>query len=116
MSLFGNTRVQESSFSVFMKYFYRAGTIAALVMSIRNTVVIERHGTQGPIGPVGPIGPTGPTGPAGTLEESLHLVAPPPVGSCIDQGCTTPGLCTAETTESGCHEVMDPDSCCNWVS
>lgn len=84
----------------------------SLVLGIRNTVIIETHGTQGPIGPAGP---TGPTGPAGDAPE---LMVEMPGTHCINMiasPCADISVCATLTDESSCINHMDPDTCCQWA-
>ena len=88
----------------------------SLVLGIRNTVIIETHGTQGPQGPPGPQGPEGPQGPPGSLAETFAVA--PPISHCTnlpDTPCADITVCATLTNELACNEHMDPDTCCQWT-
>ena len=87
--------------------------VVSFVLSLRNTIIIERHGTHGVQGPRGPTGPTGPTGPEATTGDEPSIFIN--LGTCSDSFCSDPHACAHFIDEATCHAHMDPDSCCIWT-
>ena len=87
----------------------------SLVLGIRNTVIIETHGTQGPIGPAGPQGPQGPQGPAGGAPELMLAMPGTHCINMVASPCADISVCATLTDESSCINHMDPDTCCQWA-
>ena len=94
--------------------------MVSFVLTLRNTIIVEQHGTQGvqgetgpmgPVGATGAMGPTGPTGPAGTTVGPSIAIS---LGTCSNSFCDDPHACTHFVDETTCHAYMDPDSCCVW--
>ena len=115
MSIFRSTGVREARFA---NNFYVGNSllwilvVVSFVLTLRNTIIIEQHGTQGVQGETGPMGPTGPTGPAGTTVGPSIAIS---LGTCSDSSCSDPHACEHFIDETTCHAHMDPDSCCVWT-